>query len=279
MVLFLAVIGMISALGAAEAKLLRIALGSLLTEEVAFKINSISVSTPEIAKVEVISENGRQIRISGQKVGMTDIQILGGGMSQVYKVTVYDDLRDKLQALKRDLDAVPEVSVTMNNGRLVLKGELSNIANQELKNKVVKAYGGIILDLTTFRPTPEVMVGLHKNFEKAGFKVVRNAVNAAPGVISITQVGEMLTISGSVYGPEDLKKINSILSAQPWLTVNANNSAKAGGKVQAYVNVQVVPVMLQIDIIHLALNRTEAESIGIDWSSFVNGGIGSYRKT
>ncbi|MBO5793264.1 MAG: pilus assembly protein N-terminal domain-containing protein [Lentisphaeria bacterium] len=274
MVLFLAVIGMMSVLGAAEAKLLRIALGSLLTEEVAFKINSISVSTPEIARVEIISENGHQIRISGQKVGMTDIQILGGGMSQVYKVTVYDDLRDKLQALRRDLDAVPEVSVTMNNGRLVLKGELSNIANQELKNKVVKAYGTIILDLTTFRPTPEVMVGLHKNFEKAGFKVVRNAGNAAPGVISITQVGEMLTISGSVYGPEDLKKINSILSAQPWLTVNANNSAKADGKVQAYVNVQVVPVMLQIDIIHLALNRTEAESIGIDWSSFVNGGFG-----
>ena len=32
MVLFLAVIGMMSVLGAAEAKLLRIALGSLLTE-------------------------------------------------------------------------------------------------------------------------------------------------------------------------------------------------------------------------------------------------------
>ena len=272
--LFLAVIGMIGSLIGAEAKMLRIPLGSLTVEEVAFKIDNISISSPDVVKVEIISENGRQIRISGVKVGITDVQLLGGGMSQVYKVTVSDDLREKLNSLKRDLDSVPELDISMNNGKLVLKGELSSIANQELKNKVVKAYGSYILDLSTFRPTPEVMLGLQKNFEKAGFKVVRNTNNAKPGEISITQVGEMLTVAGSVYGPEDLKKINSILAAQPWLTVNANNTAADKNKVQAYVNVQVLPVMLQIDIIHIAVNKTEAESIGIDWSSFVNGGIG-----
>ena len=272
--LFLAVIGMIGSLIGAEAKMLRIPLGTLTVEEVAFKIDNISISSPDVVKVEIISENGRQIRISGLKVGITDVQLLGGGMSQVYKVTVNDDLREKLNSLKRDLDAVPELDVSMNNGKLVLKGELSSIANQELKNKVVKAYGSYILDLSTFRPTPEVMLGLQKNFEKAGFKVVRNTNNAKPGEISITQVGEMLTVAGSVYGPEDLKKINSILAAQPWLTVNANNTAADKNKVQAYVNVQILPIMLQIDIVHVAVNKTEAESIGIDWSSFVSGGFG-----
>ncbi len=274
MVLFLAVIGMMFSLAGAEAKALRVAKDAMILEEVAFKIGSISVSSPDVVKVEVISENGRMIRISGLKVGMTDVQILGGGMSQVFKVDVFDNLAPLLVSLKRDLDAVPEISITMNNSRLVLKGELSNIANWELKNKVVKAYGSVILDLTTFRPAPEVMVGLHKNFEKAGFKVVRTGKENKPGEISITQVGEMLTITGSVYGPEDLKKINSILSAQPWLTVNANNAVKSEGKVQAYVNIQVLPVMLQIDVIHLAVNKTQAKKVGIDWSAFVNGGIG-----
>ena len=273
--LFLAVIGMIGSLVGAEAKMLRIPLGSLTVEEVAFKIDNISISSPDVVKVEIISENGRQIRISGLKVGITDVQLLGGGMSQVYKVTVNDDLREKLNSLKRDLDAVPELDVSMNNGKLVLKGELSSIANQELKNKVVKAYGSYILDLSTFRPTPEVMLGLQKNFEKAGFKVVRNTNNAKPGEISITQVGEMLTIAGSVYGPEDLKKINSILAAQPWLTVNANNAAADKNKVQAYVNVQVLPVMLQVDIVHIAVSKEEARGMGIDWSAFVNTGFGA----
>lgn len=271
--LFLAFIGMIGSLIGAEAKMLRIPLGSLDEQEVAFKIDNISITSPDVVKVEIISENGRKFRISGLKVGITDVQVLGGGMSQVYKVTVNDDLREKLISLKRDLDAVPELDISMNNGKLVLKGELSSIANQELKNKVVKAYGSYILDLSTFRPTPEVMLGLQKNFEKAGFKVVRNTNNAKPGEISITQVGEMLTIAGSVYGPEDLKKINSILAAQPWLTVNANNTAADKNKVQAYVNVQVLPIMLQIDIVHIAVNKTERESIGFDFSSVVDGGF------
>ena len=137
--LLLAVFGLAFSLVGAEAKMLRIPLGSMTMEEIAFKVDNFSISNPSIAKVEVISENGRQVRISGLKVGITDIQLLGGGMSQVYKVTVNDDLREKLNALKRDLDAVPELDISMNNGKLVLKGELSSIANQELKNKVVKA--------------------------------------------------------------------------------------------------------------------------------------------
>ncbi len=266
----LAFLGMVCSLIGAEAKNLRIPVGSLVVEEVPFKIENVSVSSPGLVRVEIISDNGRQFRISGLKTGITDVQLLGGGMSQVYKVTVSDDLREMLNSLKRDLDAVPEVDISMNNGKLVLKGELSSIANQTLKDKVVKSYGSVVLDLTTFRPTPEVMLGLQKNFEKAGFKVVRNAKEAHPGEISITQVGEMLTVSGSVYGPDDLKKINSILSAQPWLTVNSANSTGNQHKVQAYVNVQVLPVMLQIDIIHIALSQNEIQQIGNQISGLDN---------
>ena len=241
----LAFLAMVCSLIGAEAKNLRIPVGSLVVEEVPFKIENVSVSSPGLVRVEIISDNGRQFRISGLKTGITDVQLLGGGMSQVYKVTVSDDLREMLNSLKRDLDAVPEVDISMNNGKLVLKGELSSIANQTLKDKVVKSYGRVVLDLTTFRPTPEVMLGLQKNFEKAGFKVVRNAKEAHPGEISITQVGEMLT-------------------------VNSANQTGSQHKVQAYVNVQVLPVMLQIDIIHIALSQNEIQQIGNQISGLDN---------
>lgn len=268
-----AFLGMMACLTGAEAKMLRVPIGSLVIEEVPFKIENISISNKGAVNVEIISDDGRQFRISGLKTGITDIQLLGGGMSQVYKVTVSDDLREMLNSLKRDLDAVPELDISMNNGKLVLKGELSSIANWELKSKVVKSYKSSVLDLSTFRPTPEVMLNLQKNFEKAGFKVVRNTAEANPGEISITQVGEMLTIAGSVYSPEDIKAINSILAAQPWLTVNTANAADDMYRVKAYVNVQVLPVMLQVDIVHIAINKTEAQAIGVDWSEFVNNGF------
>ena len=273
---FLAFFGLVFGLVAADAKQITVKVGSLSIEDTPFKVERISITNKDLLKVEVISENGRQLRFSGLKADITDVQVLGGKMSQQYKVQIVDDLRTVYIALKRDLDAVPEIDISINNNRLVLKGELSSIANQVLKNKVTRAYGSVILDLTTFRPTPEVMIGLQKNLEKAGFKVVRNAQNAAPGEISITQVGEMLTISGSVYSQEDLKMIGSILSAQPWLSVNDANSAAAQNKVQAYVNVQVLPVMLQLDIIHIALNKTEQRKFGIDFGQFFEDGIGAF---
>ncbi len=272
--MFLVLMGMIAGLIGAEAKMLRVPVGSLAVEEVPFKIENVSISNPGLVKIEIIAENGRQFRISGLKTGITDVQLLGGGMSQVYKVTVSDDLRETMNSLKRDLDSVPELDISMNNGKLVLKGELSSIANWELKSKVVKSYNDVILDLSTFRPTPEVLLNLQKNFETAGFKVVRNSVESKPGELSITQIGEMLTIAGSVYGPEDLNAIKSILAAQPWLTFNTANTATDSHRVKAYVNVQVLPVMLQVDIVHIAINRAEAQAIGMNWSQFVNDGFG-----
>ena len=191
-------------------------------------------------------------------------------MSQLYKVTVVENRPLDLSAIKRDLDAIPELDISINNGKIVLKGELSNIANWELKDKVVKSYGDTVLDLSTFRPTPEVLLNLQKNFEKAGFKVVRNANESKPGEISIMQVGEMLTISGAVYSQEDIKAINSIISAQPWLTTDASKASGSSHLVKAYVNIQVLPVMLQVDVIHVALSTNEIQKIGNSISGLDN---------
>lgn len=275
--LFLAILGMAFGLVAAEAKKLTISVNSLTLQDVPFKIENIHVGDPSILEVTTVPENDRQFRLTGKKAGIADIQVRGGNMTETYKVTVVANLDLVLKDLKFALDAVPEVEISKANDRLVLKGEISNIANIELKNKVVEAYKGLVLDLTTFRPTPEVMISLHKNLEKAGYKVVRNSNTTKPGEIALTQVGEMLTITGTVYGPEDLAKIKSIIEAQWWLTTKPVSGQTTGvtGKVAAYYNIQVVPQMLQVDIVHVAINSTEARSLGIDWSQFVNGGIGA----
>lgn len=274
--LFLAAMSLTVSLFAAEATRMTIAVNSLSIHDVPFKIEDIHVSDNTIASVSTVENNDRQFRITGKKGGVIEIQVRGGKMSATYKVTVIANLELLLKDLKVALDSVPEVEIKRLNDRLILKGEISNIANIELKNKVVKVYGDVVLDLTTFHPTPEVMIALHKNLEKAGFKVVRNTKASKPGEISITQVGDMLTVSGTVYGPNDLAKINSIITSQWWLTTKPVDGKTSGvsGKVSAYVDIQVVPEMLQIDIVHIAVNKTEAKSIGIDWSSFVNGGIG-----
>ena len=273
--LFLAMIAMACSLYAAEARRMTIAVNSLSVHDVPFKIENIHVSDSSIATVTTVEDNDRQFRITGKKAGVIEIQVRGGSMSQNFKVTIIANLELLMKDLKFALDSVPEIEIARMNDRLILKGEISNIANMELKNKVVKVYGGSILDLTTFRPTPEVMLALHKNLEKAGYKVVRNGNAKKPGEIAITQVGEMLTITGSVYGPNDLAKIKSIIDAQWWLTTKPvdGKTTGVGGKVAAYINIQIVPQMLQVDVVHISIDKAAAEKIGINWSQFVDGGV------
>ncbi|MBQ9754241.1 MAG: pilus assembly protein N-terminal domain-containing protein [Lentisphaeria bacterium] len=268
----LAVLGTVLSLSAAEAKLLRIPVGSLSVVDVPFKVENVSISNKEIVRVETLSD--RQVRINGLKIGVTDVQLLGSNMSQVYSVTVINDIRETFNALKRDLSDVSEIDLTINNGRIVLRGEINNISNWILKRKVTAVYGSVILDLTTYHPTPEVMLSLQKNFEKAGFKIVRKDAATKPGELAITQIGEMLTVTGSVYNPADLKTIDSILRAQPWLTLNTSATSTDAALVKGFVNVQVVPEMLQIDVVHVTVDRTDMEKIGINWTEFVNGGFG-----
>ena len=270
----LAVLGTVLSLSAAEAKLLRIPVGSLSVVDVPFKVENVSISNKDIVRVETLSD--RQVRINGLKIGVTDVQLLGSNMSQVYSVTVINDIRETFNALKRDLSDVSEVDIAINNGRIVLRGEINNISNWILKRKVTAAYGSVILDLTTYHPTPEVMLSLQKNFEKAGFKIVRKDAATKPGELAITQIGEMLTVTGSVYNPADLKTIDSILRAQPWLTLNTSATSTDAALVKGFVNVQVVPEMLQIDIVHIALEKADIEKIGNNingLSNFLSGAI------
>ena len=146
----LAVLGTVLSLSAAEAKLLRIPVGSLSVVDVPFKVENVSISNKDIVRVETLSD--RQVRINGLKIGVTDVQLLGSNMSQVYSVTVINDIRETFNALKRDLSDVSEIDLAINNGRIVLRGEINNISNWILKRKVTEAYGSVILDLTTYHP-------------------------------------------------------------------------------------------------------------------------------
>ena len=260
---------------AADVKSISVNLNSSVTEEVTFAIQRVSVSNKEIVRAEAVSGNPRALTIVGQKAGMTDVVVQGDeGRSQTYNVTVVDDLRSLYNSVCQDLEEVPEIEVSINGSHITLRGEISSIENVETKDKVVEFYGnGVLLDQTRFSPTAEVMLNLQKNFEKAGYTVVEKGEGNAPGQLYIGRLSDtsrILTIQGTVYSPADQEIINRIIAAQPWLTTNP---AEDGKKVQASVNVTVDPVMLQLDVVYVAVNKQQAKVIGLDWGNFLNGAV------
>ncbi len=243
---------------AQDAEKINVPLGGMTVADVPFRIESFRTADAKIVKAETVSD--MQVRFMGLSVGKTDVQVVGNGISKVFTVNVQDNIREIFNAIRKDLDALPELDISINRDKIVLKGEVSSIKNWELLHKVLPNYPGAAMNLASFAPAPEVMLNLHKALEKAGFKVGRNAATANPGEIVIELEGNTLIVSGSVYSPDDIKQVKQIFATQSWL--ESDPAAKDGNKVKLAEKIQVVPTLLDVGVVFMGISRRDSEAIG-----------------
>ena len=239
--------------------------GSLNVLELPFKIRNCRVSDPAVAAVEVIDSNTK-LRIVGLKPGMTDIQIAGENIARTYRVSIVSNLYQELTNITADLDAIPEVDASISGNKIVLKGEISNFAHWQMFRKLLPFYKGKVVNLVTFQPKAEVMVLLQKAFNKAGYSLVRENRDLKHGELMVTPAGDVLNVTGTVYSQEDIVRIEKILNAQSWLSTKSSNESK----IQAVMNVEIVPEMLEIGAVFVGMEKSQLESIG---NNFMKNGI------
>ncbi len=256
---------------AADAEQVTVSIGKMELINIPFPVLGFRVADQSIARVETVG--AQQLRVVGLKTGTTDLQVTGeGNVSALFTVTVAENINAVLAAVKRDLDAVPEVDVSINLGRVVLKGEVSSIDNWKYLQRVVELYKGSIANLTTFRPAPEVMLALKNAFEKAGLKVQeQESARPEPGAISLKFSGNNVFVNGSLYSQKDKERIIQIVGAQDWLTLPkaaqegvADAAAQADPRVKAILNLEVVPTMLEMDACFVGVTDVEEKQIGVN---------------
>jgi Flp pilus assembly secretin CpaC len=246
-------------------KSVTLAEGQMQVVAVPFEIKTYKVADQEVARVEMFDK--QNVRIVGQKVGTTDLQVLGEGNAFAnFKVTVVENIDAILQALRKDLDEVPEVDLSVSLGRIVIKGEVNSVQHWELVQKVVSLYGENVADLTTFRPAPEVLLSLRKGLEKGGFTVAdrKDAVARNPGVLSVDVSGNNLFITGSVFSRNDLAAIEDIVGAERWLAVKKENEEAKEDRIPAILKVNVIPSLLELDVAFANVTDQEEKQVGIN---------------
>ena len=155
------------ALAAAESEKVFVPLKGILILTPGFRVGDINITDPGVISAEPIAND--QIRVTGLAVGKSDLHLTSGAVSKLYTVTVNDNVREVFNSLRKDLDGVPEVEISINGNKVVLKGEVSGVDGWETLQKVLPAYGAAVTDLTVFRPAPEIMLSLKHLFEKSGF--------------------------------------------------------------------------------------------------------------
>jgi hypothetical protein len=261
---------------AADAQPVSVTVGKMELVNIPFPIQGFRVADPSFAKVETLGL--QQLRVMGLKAGTTDLQVTGeGGVSALFSLSVLENVNAVLAAVKRDLDSVPEVDVAINLGRVVLKGEVSSIEHWKYLMKVVDLYKDSVANLVSFQPTPEVMLGLKAAFEKTGFTLAdadTPAGRTAPGLLNLKYSGNSIFVTGQVYSQKDKDRIIQIIEAQNWLTLAKKDDAKGGTatqvkasddpRVKALLDIEVIPIMLEMDAMFVGVTDSEEKQIGVN---------------
>ncbi|MCK5849300.1 MAG: pilus assembly protein N-terminal domain-containing protein [Kiritimatiellae bacterium] len=255
--------------GVAEAqdkKQLVVTVGKMTIVDAPFAVKGFRVANPDIVKVE--THGSMKLRIMGQKTGATDLQITGGkGLSAIYTIRVQENVKAVFAAIRNDLDTVPEVDISINMGRVTIRGEVSSIEHWKYLLKVLSLYQGSVVNLAAFRPAPEVMLALRDALRTAGYPVKNKSakVKLGPGDISLRFAGENIYIGGSVYSVQDVKKIKNIISAQTWLVLNEEKDrVKDAALIKAILNVSVIPTMIEVDVAFAGVTDEENKQIGVN---------------
>ena len=264
----LATMGLVGGTGVcrADATAVSVTVGKMEMVDTPFVVEGFRVANPDVAKVE--AQGDRRLRILGIKAGTTDVQATGrGGVTAMFAVTVLDDVKAVYGALLRDLDTVPEVELSINLGRVAIRGEVSNIRHWQHLQKVLALYPPQqVANLATFRPAPEVMIALKDALQKAGFTIVQDEIKGepAPGSLRLNYSGNAIFLSGTVYSPAETERIRQVISAQDWLVLADDKKARDSAAIKAIVNVNVAPVMLELDVVFVGVTDEESKQIGVN---------------
>ena len=250
---------------AQEEKTISLTEGEMHVVAVPFAIASYRLADDKIAKVELF--DNQNLRVIGTAAGSTDLQVKGSGNQfATFTVTVVENVKAILDAMRRDLDEVPEVDLNVSLGRIVIRGEVNNVGHWDLLQKVATLYGDRVANLATFRPAPEVLVGLKQDLEKAGYKVVDRSdpLSNQPGYLTVEVSANNLFINGTVFSRNDLANIQNVISAQRWLAVTKAGEEPKEDKIHGIINVTAIPSLLELDVAFLNVTAIEEKQVGLN---------------
>ena len=241
-----------------------LSIGVLKVVDLPFARETFRASTPDVVQVEAFTD--RQLRLTGLKPGVCEVIVYGGGLTKQYSVTVMDNVRKLFDRLRADLDALPELELTINQNYIVVKGEVSDVAHWRQLRQVLPLYGETVQSFATFRPKPESLVNLKKLMADSGFEVVDETIPKETGKIGFGYSQDAITVSGRVYTKSDIAALQQVFATQDWMA--PAGSDKSDGRIKLIMNLSIEPTMIDVGAVYVGVSSSEGKQIGSDPGTF-----------
>ncbi len=231
-----------------------ITVGEKRVLSVPFAIESCKSDSSNV-KIERVT--GSTFEISGSTPGQAIINVRAGGLEKEYHVTVYNSTLQTYQELSRLLDELPEITLQMYDGGLVLRGIVTQPLHWDYFRRIMQSYEGRCDNYVSFIPDTKLISDLKKQLADAGFPVEDKSGPEYPGKLTMNMTGTVLTVRGYLYSEQGVQTVQSILSAQRWLNPewNANN-------VTLQTDLKIAPAQIDLGIVFVGVKRTQLERLG-----------------
>ena len=218
---------------------------------------SIESCKSDSSNVKIERITGSTFEISGASPGQAVVIVHAGGIEKEYRVTVYNSTLQTYQELSRLLEELPEITLHMYDGGLVLRGIVTQPVHWDYFRRIMQSYENRCDNYVSFIPDTKLISDLKKQLADAGFPVEDKSGAEYPGKLSMNLTGTVLTVRGHLYSEEGVQTVQSILSAQRWLNPewNANN-------VTLQTDLRIAPAQIDLGVVFVGVKRTQLERLG-----------------
>lgn len=162
-------------------------------------IRKVTIADPAVIDAKP-AQDGQSVLVSGLAEGNSELRIERlQGSELVTNVVVRSDLSQMADQIKELLSDVEGLEIKIMGNKIVLKGKILTKSDNEKVSKVIGAYPGIILNMSTFDTS-----GMSHAYEQAILQEI--------GLDTITArvMGDTVVLEGVVYSAADLKRAEEI---------------------------------------------------------------------
>lgn len=237
--------------------------GAMRNIDPGFQVEKFDAGLDGTIGVEV---SGGTARVTGLKEGTAVLKLMGaGGLEEVYEIAVGSDLLRIMRDLQLRLDRVTGIEIMKQDDYLLVRGEVNDPDEWFHLKKVLAegAYRPLVRDDTVFRIQADTLKRFHNEIEAAGFDIAESIADTEKGALNIKYDNNIITISGTVYAPEKVERLQQIVAAQSWLrTDDRPSSANESWKPLCRLNVTLDQRLLHMDVVLVGYEETEGFSFG-----------------
>lgn len=223
--------------------------GETKTIQLPFVLNTYRILPTDSKMVRVEEMDSSHLRVIGGSVGEVSLVVNGlTGEQRVYSVVVKSNLTATLRKIRKDLENLTELDISINEDRIVINGTVSNPDHWSHLQRVLPLYSKDCVCFATFAISADTVLDLKKRLQDAGFSFAESRETQKPGELLLTSNKDTIFLSGELFNKKAIDDVNRVLDTAPIMI---------DGLVKKALNLTTAEKILDISVAFVSLSDSD----------------------